>query len=88
DSPHTLKHCRQQHSPQIFQRTDRDGYEKGARAGAFEAARDKAIALINAPPPEGLPDENQCNEIADIVARADRDIIGKAQAHQGPREVI
>ncbi len=88
DSPHTLKHCREQHSPQIFQRTDRDGYEKGERAGAFEAARDKAIALINTPPPKGLPNENQCNEIADIVARADRDIIGKAQSHKGPREVI
>ncbi|MCF6320246.1 MAG: trimethylamine methyltransferase family protein [Rhizobiaceae bacterium] len=88
DSPHTLKHCRQQHTPEIFQRTDRDGYEKQARAGAFEAAREKAVALMNAPLPGGLPDEDQRREIAKIVAAADEDIIGKAQGHKGPREVI
>ncbi len=88
DSPHTLKLCRQQHTPEVFQRSDRDGYEKSDRAGAFEAARDKAMALIAAPAPDGLPDENQCAEIRKIVAQADIDIIGKAQAHSGPREVI
>ena len=88
DSPHTLRLCRQQHTPEVFQRDDRDGYEKQARAGAFEAARDKALKLMKAPPPEGMPNSDQCREIANIVATADLDIIGKAQAHSGPREVI
>jgi len=88
DSPHTLKNCRTQHMPEVFQRMDRDGYEKQARAGAFEAARQKAIELMNAPLPEDLPNEEQCREIAGIVAAADKDIIGKAQGHKGPREVI
>lgn len=88
DSPHTLKLCRQQHTPEIFQRDDRDGYEKQERAGAFEAARDKAIKLMNADLPEGLPDTDQRKEIKSIVAAADEDIIGKAQVHTGPREVI
>ena len=88
DSPHTLKLCRQQHTPKVFQRTDRDGYEKGERAGAMEAARDKAIALMNADLPDGLPDTDQCKEIQSIVKAADVDIIGKAQRHTGPREVI
>ena len=88
DSPHTLKLCRQQHTPKVFQRTDRDGYEKGERAGAMEAARDKAMALMNADLPDGLPDTDQCKEIQSIVKAADEDIIGKAQRHTGPREVI
>ncbi len=88
DSPHTLKHCRQQHTPQVFQRSDRDNYEKQQRAGAFEAARDKAIRLMNAPLPENVPDKDQCQEIVKTVQAADNDIIGKAQTHKGPREII
>ena len=88
DSPHTLKYCRSQHMPDTFKRDGRDDYEAANRAGAFEAARDKVLALMAADPPEGLPDEDQVAEIAKIVARADEDIIGKAQGHAGKREVI
>ncbi len=88
DSPHTLKYCRSQHLPDTFKRTGRDDYEAENRAGAFEAARDKVLALIKAEPPEGLPDEDQKAEIAKIVAGADEHIIGKAQQSTGKREVI
>ncbi|MCP5076046.1 MAG: hypothetical protein GY947_22480 [Rhodobacteraceae bacterium] len=87
-SGHTLEHCRSQFRPEVFQRTDRDDYEKSARAGAFEAARDKALALIAADPPPDLPDEDAKREITAIVAAADEDIIGKSQQVAGKREVI
>jgi len=87
-SPHTLELCRSQYRPDVFQRTGRDDYEKGGRAGAWEAARDKALALINAAPPDGLPDQDQIREIAAIVAAADEDIIGKSQQISGKRDVI
>ncbi len=88
DSPHTLKYCRSQHMPDIFQRAGRDDYEAQSRSGAFEAARERALELINAPPPDGLPDAAQLSEINAIVAAADENIIGKAQGHLGKREVI
>jgi len=88
DSPHTLKYCRSQHMPDTFKRTGRDDYEADNRAGAFEAARDKVLALMDAAPPEGLPNEDQVKEIASVVAKADEHIIGKAQGHAGKREVI
>lgn len=88
DSPHTLRYCRTQHTQDVFQRAGRDDYEKEGREGAFEAARDKAIALINSPLPDGLPDEDQVRDIEKVVETADIDIIGKAQGHTGKREVI
>ncbi len=75
-SKHTLKYCRSQHTPETFQRDGRDDYEASERAGALEAARDRALALIKAPPPEGLPDEDQVKEIEKVVKRADREIAG------------
>ncbi|MEE9322620.1 MAG: trimethylamine methyltransferase family protein [Granulosicoccus sp.] len=88
DSQHTLKYCRSQHMPDVFQRTGRDDYESQGRAAAFEAARERAIELTNAKPPKGLPDELHVKEIKTVVAAADVDIIGKAQGHSGKREVI
>ncbi len=88
DSQHTLKYCRSQHIPEVFQRTGRDDYEAQDRAGAFEAARQRTIELVKAPAPHDLPDELQVEEIKKVVAEADVDIIGKSQAHQGRREVI
>lgn len=87
-STHTLDQCRSQFRPTVFQRAGRDDYEKGGRVGAWEAARDKARALIAAPPPKGLPDEDQRAEIARIRAAADADIIGKSSKVSGKREVI
>ena len=84
DSPHTLKYCRTQHTQNVFQRAGRDDYEKVGRAGAFEAASDKATELINSP----LPNEDQVWEIEKVVEAADLDIIDKAQGHTGKRKVI
>ena len=88
DSPHTLKNCRSQHMQGIFQRSSRDDYEAQSRVGAFEVARDKVMALMKTPPPDGLPDAGQVKGIREVVAEADKDIIGKAQGHVGKREVI
>lgn len=87
-SKHTLENCRSQYRPAVFQRQGRDDYEKSGRAGAVEAARDRALSLIAAPPPPGLPDEDQRREIAKVVAAADVDIIGKSKQISGKREVI
>ncbi len=88
DSAHTLKYCRNQHFPKVFQRTGRDDYEANNRAGAFEAARDRVADLLKAAPAKDLPDEDQINAIRKVVAEADIDIIGKAQEHKGKRDVI
>ena len=87
DSAHTLKYCRSQNMPEVFQRTGRDDYEAQDRAGAFEAARDKALELIKAPPPQGLPDDDQLREIDAVVQVAEKKILGKVTTH-GAREVI
>lgn len=88
DSPHTLAGCRSQYRPEVFQRQGRDDYDKAGRAGAWEAARDKALALIAANLPTGLPGAEQQGEIARVVAVADEHIIGAAQGVAGKRQVI
>ncbi|MCP5037716.1 MAG: hypothetical protein GY945_08970 [Rhodobacteraceae bacterium] len=88
DSPHTLAGCRSQYRPEVFQRQGRDDFEQADRAGAWEAARDKALALIAADLPAGLPDQDQVAEIAKVVAAADEDIIGKSRQVSGKRKVI
>ena len=87
-SPHTLAHCRSQFRPHIWQRQGRDDYEAAGRKAAWEAARERALALIAAPLPAGLPDQSAQDEIAEIVAAADRHIIGAHQTIAGKREVI
>lgn len=88
DATHTLANCRSQYRPKVFQRIGRDDYDKSGRVGAWEAARDKALHLIKADLPEGLPDANQQREIADVVAAADKHIIGASQQVSGKREVV
>ncbi|HGG05192.1 MAG TPA: hypothetical protein ENK28_07020 [Aliiroseovarius sp.] len=88
DSPHTLAECRSQFRPKVWQRQGRDDYDKGGRVGAWEAARDKALALIAADLPPGLPDAATCREIEQVVGAADQDIIGKSQQVAGKRDVI
>jgi len=53
DSDHTVARCRDQFIPSVFQRDGRDDYEKNDRRGAFEAARDAALASIAAAPGAG-----------------------------------
>ncbi len=80
DSLHTLEHCRSQHQPTVFLRQDRDGYEKSHRRNATDVARERALALIAAAPPEGVLDEAARHEIADLVATAERHILEAANS--------
>ena len=88
DSAHTLNRCRQQHSPDVFMREDRDNYEKINRRTAIDQARDKCMELIKAPDPDGLPSTDALAEIAKVVADADRLILEAAAANKGPRDEI
>ena len=88
DSPHTLKHCREQLAPQAFIRQDRDSYEASGRRTAFDQAREIALhAILNAPP-QGVLGEDANRDIADVIATADRQILSAAAAHKGAVEVI
>ena len=87
-SRHTLKYCRDQFQPTTFMREDRDNYEKIGRRTALDEARDRCLALIDAPPPPGLPDADSVAAIAEGVADADRLILGAAASHSGPAEAI
>lgn len=87
DSPHTLALCRDQHMPDVFLRQGRDDYEKADRRTAFDAAREKALALIKAAPAKGVLSTEQRREIADIVAQADKRIVA-ANSRPGALEVI
>ncbi len=86
-SGHTLALCREQYRPEVFRRDRRDDYDKQGRAGAWEAARDKAKRLIAADPPAGLPDAAARAEIARLRVRADDEIVGTAKV-SGKRAVI
>jgi len=86
-SEQTLALCRSQYRPGVFRCDRRDDYDKAGRLGAWEAARDKARALIAADPPSGLPDDAARAEIAALRARADVEIAGKATV-AGRRAVI
>jgi trimethylamine:corrinoid methyltransferase-like protein len=85
DSAHTIAQCRDQLLPKAFVRQGRDDYEKSGRRGAFEAARDQALAAIAAAPEEGFLSEDQAREIAALTARADDEI---TRAYRGAVSVI
>ncbi len=76
DSDHTIARCRDQLVPGVFQRDGRDDYEASGRRGAFEAARDKALAAIDTAPEGGFLSEDQMREIDALIARADEHIVG------------
>ena len=86
DSRHTLKYCREQHSPRAFLRQGRDDYEAAGRRSAVDQARDMALELIARAPPEGLLDADTNRDIAQLVADADRHIL--AAAKTGASSVI
>ncbi|WP_386737215.1 trimethylamine methyltransferase family protein [Lutimaribacter marinistellae] len=75
DSTHTLAGCRDQHRPGVFLRQGRDDYEKAGRHTAFDAARERALELIAAAPEQGVLSADQRQEIAAVVAAADRHIV-------------
>ena len=87
DSAHTLALCRAQHMPGVFLRQGRDDYEHANRRTAFDAARERALALIEAAPEEGVLSADQRREIKDVVAAGDRHIVA-ANAAAGATEVI
>ena len=87
DSAHTLDLCRTQHMPQVFLREGRDDYEHSGRRTAFDEARDKALSLIAAAPPEGVLSEDQRHEINQIIAAGDKFILEK-NAAPGAVDVI
>ncbi len=80
DSPHTLALCREQHQPDVFLRMGRDDYDASGRRTAFDAAREKALALIRNAPPEGVLGEDQRREIEQIRKDADRIILADQTA--------
>lgn len=85
DSDHTVSQCRDQFIPQVFQRDGRDDYEASDRRGAFEAARDVALASIANAPEDGVLSEEQMREIAKLVAKADVHIV---EVYAGKVETI
>lgn len=85
DSAHTIATCRDQLSPKVFRRQGRDDYEKSGRRGAFDEARDAALAAIANAPDQGLLSAEQEREIAALTARADDHIVA---AYTGAVSVI
>lgn len=85
DSDHTVKSCRDQLIPGVFLRQGRDDYEADGRRGAFEQARDRALAAIAAAPEQGVLSEERNREIAALAARADEHIV---RVYQGAVQVI
>jgi len=85
DSDHTVTGCRDQFTPRVFQRMGRDDYEKSGRRGAYDEARDQALAAIAAAPEEGVLNEDQRAEIAALAEAADRHIV---EVYQGKVETI
>ena len=77
--------CREQHVPGVFLRQGRDDYEKTGRRTAFEAARERALALIDAAPEEGYLDEDQRREIAAVVKAGEHFVL---EATSGKMEMI
>jgi len=87
DSTHTLDLCRAQHLPDVFLRMGRDDYEKSGRRTAFDVARDKALALIDAASEEGVLSAEMRSDIADVVAAGDR-VIVEAYSRPGAVDAI
>ena len=85
DSDHTVKGCRDQLIPRVFQRQGRDDYEASDRRGAFEVARDRTLAAIAAAPQEGVLSPEQNREIAALAAKADEHIV---RVYQGAVQTI
>lgn len=85
DSDHTVAGCRNQFTPRVFQRMGRDDYEASGRRGAFEEARDRALAAIAAAPEEGVLSVDQRREIAALAEAADRHIV---EVYRGKVETI
>ncbi|WP_167685679.1 trimethylamine methyltransferase family protein [Parasedimentitalea denitrificans] len=85
DSNHTVSGCRDQMVPKVFQRMGRDDYEASDRRGAFEEARDTALAYIAAAPEQGVLNEDQNKEIAALALAADKHIV---EVYKGKVETI
>lgn len=85
DSAQTLALCREQHVPGVFLRQGRDDYEAAGRRTAFDVARERALALIQAAPEEGFLSQEQQREIAQVVAAGEKVVL---EATSGAMDVI
>jgi trimethylamine:corrinoid methyltransferase-like protein len=85
DSDHTVAGCRDQFIPRVFQRMGRDDYEASGRRGAFDEARDQALAAIAAAPEQGVLSADQTSEIAALAKAADKHIV---EVYQGRVDTI
>ncbi len=72
---HTVRHCRNLFTPRVFQRIDRDTYDKSGRRDALHNARDLCNEFLARPSPPGLPDEHAAAEIQSVVQAADAAIV-------------
>jgi len=88
DSSHTLKYCREQHTPDVFMRQGRDDYEAANRRTAFDQARDKALQSIRNAPEDGVLSEEASKEIIRIVAEGEKNILEEAAGDSGTTNVI
>ncbi|MCH2069157.1 MAG: trimethylamine methyltransferase family protein [Shimia sp.] len=85
DSDHTVAGCRDQHTPEIFQRIGRDDYEASGRRTAFGVAQDHALRAIAEAPEQGFLSDIQNAEIAALAAAADKHIV---EVYSGKVETI
>lgn len=85
DDPQTLAICRDQLQPEVFLRQGRDDYEKSDRRSAMDAARDRALALIDAAPKDGYLTADQRAEIARLVELGEKAVL---EATSGTIDVI
>jgi len=73
---HTLKHCRDVFPPHAFLKLARDAYDDAGRPTELDAARAIFEKLMARSAPPGLPDADAVREMAEIVAAADKAILG------------
>jgi len=80
DNETTVKNCRGTFMPEIFQRADRDEYEKSGRRTARDFAVEKYREILRSPVLKGLPDDSVIGEIKSLVNTADIRIAGTSKA--------
>ncbi|WP_422050688.1 trimethylamine methyltransferase family protein [Shimia sp.] len=85
DSDHTVSGCREQFTPDVFQRVGRDDYEAGDRKAAFEFAREKALSAIENSSDAPLLSRDQMAEIGELTQMADKHIV---EVYSGKVETI
>lgn len=73
---HTLRHCREVFQPSAFLKLARDAYENAGRPTELDAAKAIFDKLVARGTPPGLPDADAVRDMAEVVAEADKTILG------------